>query len=311
MLLTHTQHWALAILVVEPRETAMKPEEGYVAGQTAIALERRGLAVRRGGLLHVTDRGRDVFRDYYLCTTCKLYGPQNVPCEKCGPRAPVIPSNGGPSGKPRGAIYMRVSTEEQTYENQRPDIMRVADFYRIEVVNEWRERVSAGKYRPQFEEMMTAARAKEFDVLLLWAIDRLGRSMVGNLNCMLELDRLGIRILSHREPWLDTGGPVRPLLIAIFSWVAEQERAQISERTRAGMERARKAGHPIGHMNPIKYTDAMNKQILRLMSYGRSVRYIAKKLGKDSSSVWKQMKRLKNPSAGLFPNELPSTKTGI
>ncbi len=212
-----------------------------------------------------------------------------------------------PVGK-RAAIYMRVSTEEQTYDNQRPDILRVAAFHQLEIAAEWKERVSAGKNRPQFNDMMRSARAKEFDVLLLWAIDRLGRSMVGNLNCMLELDRLGIRVLSHREPWLDTGGPVRPLLIAIFSWVAEQERNQISERTKAGMERAKAAGHPIGHMNPIKYTDAMNKRILRLMSYGRSVRYIAKKLGKDSSSVWKQMKRLKNPGAGLFPNELPSTK---
>ena len=231
MLLTPAQHWVLSLLVVEPRETKSATDEGYIAGGTAGALERRGLAVRLDdGWVRVTDRGRDVFRDYYLCVNCNLYGPQNAPCEKCGPRAPALLSaNAKPAGKPRAAIYMRVSTEEQTYDNQRPDIMRVADFYQVDVVNEWRERVSVGKYRPQFEEMLMAARAKEFDVLLLWAIDRLGRSMVGNLNCMLELDRLGIRILSHREPWLDTGGPVRPLLIAIFLWVAEQERAQAFE----------------------------------------------------------------------------------
>lgn len=189
----------------------------------------------------------------------------------------------------------------------------MADFHRLNVIAEWGERVSAGKHRPEFEKMMAAARNKEFDVLLLWAIDRLGRSMVGNLNCMLELDRLGVRILSHREPWLDTGGPVRPLLIAIFSWVAEQERNQISERTKAGMERARKAGHHIGHMNPHIFSATEKAWILRLMSYGRSVRYITKKLGKPQTCVYREMQRLKKAqrtAAPLFPNELPTTKTG-
>ena len=54
---------------------------------------------------------------------------------------------------------------------------------------------------------------------------------------MPELDRLGVRVLSARESWLDTDSPVRPLLVAIFGWVAEQERARLIERTKAGMAR--------------------------------------------------------------------------
>jgi putative DNA-invertase from lambdoid prophage Rac len=72
----------------------------------------------------------------------------------------------------------------------------------------------------------------------LWALDRFHRSMLGSVQDVLELDRLGVPILSVREAWLDTSGPVRSLLIAIFGWVAEQERARLIERTKAGLERA-------------------------------------------------------------------------
>jgi hypothetical protein len=85
-----------------------------------------------------------------------------------------------------------------------------------------------------------------FDVLVVWSIDRFGRSMVGNIRTALELDRLGIEVISVREPWLDTRGPVRELLIAIFSWGAEQERRCLVERTHARLERARRQGKRIG-----------------------------------------------------------------
>jgi DNA invertase Pin-like site-specific DNA recombinase len=95
--------------------------------------------------------------------------------------------------------------------------------------------------------MMRDAHRGMFDVLLVWALDRFGRSMVGNIQTVLELDRRGVQVISVREPWLDTGGPaVRPLLMAIFGWVAEQERARLSERTKAGMDRARRSGVHIG-----------------------------------------------------------------
>ena len=63
---------------------------------------------------------------------------------------------------------------------------------------------------------------------------------------MLELDRLGVWVLSARESWLDTDSPVRPLLVAIFGWVAEQERTRLIERTKAGLERARREGKRLG-----------------------------------------------------------------
>ena len=74
----------------------------------------------------------------------------------------------------------------------------------------------------------------------MWSLDRLHRSMLGALQTVLDLDRIGVQVVSLREPWLDTGSPVRPLLIVIFGWVAEQERIRIGERTRAEL------GRPLG-----------------------------------------------------------------
>jgi DNA invertase Pin-like site-specific DNA recombinase len=77
-------------------------------------------------------------------------------------------------------------------------------------------------------------------------LDRLHRSMVGAITTVLELDRLGVEVISLKEPWLDTSGPVRSLLVAIFGWVAEQERVRLIERTKAGLERARAQGKRLG-----------------------------------------------------------------
>jgi DNA invertase Pin-like site-specific DNA recombinase len=141
----------------------------------------------------------------------------------------------------RIAIYLRVSSDVQTTANQVPDVEQLAR-QRGEVVQRYEETGSAAKRRPAFEAMLADAKRGRFDALVIWAIDRFGRSMVGNLQDLLELDRVGVRVVSVREPWLDTAGPTRGLLVAIFSWCAEQERARLIERTKAGMARAKRHG---------------------------------------------------------------------
>jgi DNA invertase Pin-like site-specific DNA recombinase len=93
---------------------------------------------------------------------------------------------------------------------------------------------------------MEDARCGRFRVLGVWALDRIGRDMLATVRSVLELERLGVQIVSMREPWLDTGGPVKNLLLAIFAWVAEQERARIGERTRAALAAARARGVRLG-----------------------------------------------------------------
>jgi putative DNA-invertase from lambdoid prophage Rac len=142
----------------------------------------------------------------------------------------------------RAAIYLRVSKGERHTENQRPDVERVIATRGLELVAQYEEKASAAKTRPVFDRMLHEAHRGAFDVLVVWALDRFGRSMVGNLRDVLELDRRGVQVVSVRETWLDTGSAVRPLLIAIFGWVAEQERATIVARTKAGLGRARRQG---------------------------------------------------------------------
>ena len=76
---------------------------------------------------------------------------------------------------PRAAIYLRVSKGEQTNENQRPDVARVVETRRLELVTEYEEKASAAKVRPQFDKMMRDAHRGAFDVLVVWALDRFGR----------------------------------------------------------------------------------------------------------------------------------------
>lgn len=186
------------------------------------------------------------------------------------------------STKGRAALFLRVSTGRQETENQRPDLLRLAQVRGLEVVEVYDEvQSAAAKARPAFEQMLKAAHTGRFDTLLVWSLDRLGRSLVGNLQVVLELDRIGIQVVSVREPWLDTSGPVRSLLIAIFSWCAEQERLRLIERTRAGLDRARRQGKRLGR--PRMEFDL--KQARAMRTQGMSIRGVAAKLGVGVATV--------------------------
>ncbi len=82
--------------------------------------------------------------------------------------------------------------------------------------------------------------------------------MVGSIQTVLELDRLDVRVMSVREGWLDTDGPVRSLLVAIFGWVAEQEEVRRKERIHAGIAEARRKGIKLGRprASPLKLAAA-------------------------------------------------------
>lgn len=148
------------------------------------------------------------------------------------------------------AIYLRVSSAQQTTECQRPDIDRAVALRGLQVTHIYEEQESAAKFRPEFERMMQDARAKKFDTLVIWALDRFGRNMAGNVRDILALDQAGVKVISVKEPWMDTAGPVRDLLVAIFGWVAQHERSRLIERTRAGIEVARARGKKIGRPSP-------------------------------------------------------------
>jgi DNA invertase Pin-like site-specific DNA recombinase len=186
--------------------------------------------------------------------------------------------------KKRIALYLRVSTDEQTTENQRPEVEQLAG-QRGTIVATYEERASSKKARPEYERMLKAARRGSFDVLVIWALDRFGRSMHANVGDLLELDRVGVQVVSVKEQWLDTSGPTRSLLVAIFSWVAEQEHARLVERTKAGMVRAKRAGKRIGR--PRRRFDL--DEAARLRGEGLTLRGVSERMGVPFATLQRAM----------------------
>jgi DNA invertase Pin-like site-specific DNA recombinase len=176
----------------------------------------------------------------------------------------------------KAAIYVRVSTAEQTTDNQLLALRQLAQARGYEVVAEISETVSgAKKGRPGLDRLVQGAHEGRYQVVLVWAMDRLGRSMHSTIQTVLALDARKVLVVSLREPWLEMGGPTRDLLISIFAWVAEQERRSIIERTNAGLSRARKEGKRLGR--PTKPIDL--DAALKLRARGMSIRDVASKLG--------------------------------
>jgi DNA invertase Pin-like site-specific DNA recombinase len=179
------------------------------------------------------------------------------------------------------AVYLRISTDRQTVENQAAEVRQLAVARGYEPVV-YEEVESAAKARPVLDRMLSDVRAGRVRAVAVWALDRLHRSMTGAINTVLELDRLGAPVLSVREGWLDTSGPVRPLLVAIFGWVAEQERTRLIERTKAGLERARREGTPLGRprTSPAKLAAAVER-----VRGGMSIREAAKAGGVNRETL--------------------------
>jgi DNA invertase Pin-like site-specific DNA recombinase len=191
----------------------------------------------------------------------------------------------------RAALYLRVSREDLAIENQRPELEAMAKRRGLEVVRTYESHVSgASPKRPEHERMLKDAHAGAFDVLLVWSLDRFGRSMFENIRDVMTLDRYGVLIASVKEPWLDTSGPVRSLLVAIFSWVAQQERERMIERTKAGLERARAAGKRIGRKPRV--TPELQAQIEKRVAEDWSIREIAAALKIPKATVYRTVRAL-------------------
>ncbi len=134
----------------------------------------------------------------------------------------------------RAAIYLRVSTVDQHLETQLLDLRQVAAQRGLEIVQEYSDKISGVKARrPGLDQMMTDARRGRFDVVLVWASDRIARSVKHFLEVLDELNRLGVEYVSLREN-IDTAGPLGRAVIVIVAAIAELERSLIIERVLDG-----------------------------------------------------------------------------
>jgi DNA invertase Pin-like site-specific DNA recombinase len=154
----------------------------------------------------------------------------------------------------RVALYSRVSTDSknkakrQETENQLLQLRAFAATQGWIVGREYVDRVTGGTAdREQLQQMFQDASQRQFDVLLFWSLDRLSRE--GVLETLQHLQRLtgyGIAWRSFTEQYLDSTGIFRDAVIGILAAVAKQEKVRISERTKAGLDRARREGVVLG-----------------------------------------------------------------
>ena len=181
----------------------------------------------------------------------------------------------------RAALYMRVSSVDQHPETQLYDLRQMAAQRGYEIVQEHTDRISGARARrPGLDDLMRDARRGRFDVVLVWASDRIARSVKHFLEVLDELNRLNIEFVSFREQ-IDTGGPLGRAIVAIIGAIAELERNLIIERVRAGMRRARLEGRHIGR-RPL---DLDREAILRDRRRGHSLGQIAKAHGISRATI--------------------------
>jgi len=182
------------------------------------------------------------------------------------------------------AVYARVSTDSQDASNQLPEIEQLVAARGWRVTHCYTETISGtARVRPQLDAMLAAAHRGEFKVLVVWALDRLSRRGIAEVSSIIaKLERAGVALVSVREPWCDSSGPVRELLVAVMSWVAAQKRARLSERTKAGLARARAEGIKLGRPN-------IHPGLLEVargrVAAGESVRGVAQNAGLGPSTL--------------------------
>ena len=183
------------------------------------------------------------------------------------------------------AIYVRVSTNEQTTENQVRELKQWADRAGHEMVAIYDDNGVSGakgrEYRKEFDKLLKGAVGREFDLVAAWSVDRLGRSLQDLIGFLQELHGAGVELYLHQQA-LDTTTPSGRAMFQMMGVFAEFERSMISERVKAGLARAKSNGKQLGR--PTVSTE-IEEQITRLRDQGMGMLAIGKELGVGTSTV--------------------------
>jgi DNA invertase Pin-like site-specific DNA recombinase len=194
----------------------------------------------------------------------------------------------------RTALYARVSTKDgrQDAENQLRQLRAFAETQGWTVVQEYLDRASGKRGdREQFRRMFESASRRDFDCLLFWSLDRLSREgTVQTLNHLERLTGYGVNYRSFTEQYLDSTGVFKEAVIGILAAVAKQERVRLSERTIAGLERAKAQGRIGGRPKAEDADPRLAAKIDRLRAKGNSIRVIAAEVKRSPNTVMRLLK---------------------
>ena len=189
----------------------------------------------------------------------------------------------------RIALYARVSTSNghQDPEMQLRELREYAQRRELQIVEEYIDRMTGSKdSRPSLNNLMADAGQRKFDAVLVWKLDRFGRSLRHLVNALAELEALGLTFISLRDN-LDLSTPSGRLMFQIIGAMAEFERSLIQERVKAGLRNAKAKGRHLGRPR----ADVDESRVEALRASGASWRAVAEKLGIGVGTVHRIVQR--------------------
>lgn len=191
--------------------------------------------------------------------------------------------------------YLRVSTEEQTVQNQKLALEKWAQANNYQILDFFEDSAVSGKVpatqRRGFQDMLELVKTAGVDAVLVYELSRVGRTFWDTLDAIKVIEQYAPLVsCSPRESFLQTTEPsVRKLMIGILTWVAERERDMLVQRTKDGMARAKMAGKDIGR--PQKAID--QNKLTALLAKNHSIAKIAKNLGVSRGTLYKELNQIK------------------
>lgn len=186
------------------------------------------------------------------------------------------------------AIYSRVSTTDQNTENQILKLREIATLKGYSVKKEFTDKGISGKHgrdlRTGFDALIKGAVSKEFDMILVWSVDRLGRSLQDLISFLNEINSVGCNLYIHNSQ-LDSSTPSGKMLFSLLGVFSEFERGMISDRVKLGLQRAVSEGKKLGR--PSKLNDGLVHSIKYMKEQGVGIRKMSRDLGVGVSTIYK------------------------
>lgn len=196
----------------------------------------------------------------------------------------------------RAAFYTRVSTNDQSTESQRREILELATRRKWQIVGEFTDQGISGakgrEQRPGLDKMLQAASNHEFDVIMVWAVDRLGRSLGNLIHTLQDLDKAKVGLYIHQQH-LDTTTPAGRAMFQMLGVFAEFERSLIQTRVKAGMAKMKAEGRRPGPKGIESSNPELYENVTAMLKSGKTPWRVHVETGAGHSTVLRIKDELK------------------